>query len=97
MDVRQQGRKGCVLTCKEAMIPYYEKFGFQNWGVSDSALAGQIWYDMGLTLEEGELQEKIKRQRLENDFCFDIIGEKADERTYILSAGDESAMKAQAV
>lgn len=52
MDARQQGRKGCVITCKEALIPYYEKFGFQNWGVSASALAGQLWYDMGLTFEE---------------------------------------------
>lgn len=45
-DAKTQGRKGCVLTCKKELIGYYEKFGFQNRGKSQSALANQIWYDM---------------------------------------------------
>ena len=46
---RAQGRKGCVLTCKDKLIHYYEKFGFQNEGVSESVHGGVVWYDMRLT------------------------------------------------
>ena len=48
-DARAQGRKGCVLTCKDKLIHYYEKFGFQNEGVSASVHGGVVWYDMRLT------------------------------------------------
>lgn len=47
-DVRKQGRKGCVLTCKEELISYYQKFGFKNLGISQSTVAGETWYDMVL-------------------------------------------------
>ena len=52
-DARAQGRRGCVLTCKVGLVPYYEKFGFQNRGVSPSALAGQTWYDMAALFAPG--------------------------------------------
>ena len=48
-DARQQGRKGCVLTCKDRLIHYYEKFGYRNEGVSASTHGGMVWYDMRLT------------------------------------------------
>ena len=48
-DARAQGRKGCVLTCKDKLIHYYEKFGFQNEGVSASTHGGVVWYGMRLT------------------------------------------------
>lgn len=48
-DARAQGRRGCVLTCKEALVHYYERFGFQNEGVSESTHGGAVWYDMRLT------------------------------------------------
>ena len=48
-DAKAQGRKGCVLTCKDSMIHYYEKFGYQNEGVSNSVHGGVTWYDMRLT------------------------------------------------
>ena len=48
-DARAQGRKGCVLTCKDKLIHYYEKFGFRNEGVSKSVHGGVVWYDMRLT------------------------------------------------
>ena len=28
-DARAQGRRGCVLTCKEALVHYYARFGFR--------------------------------------------------------------------
>ena len=48
-DAKAQGRKGCVLTCKEALVHYYGKLGFQNEGVSDSTHGGAVWYEMRLT------------------------------------------------
>ena len=48
-DARAQGRRGCVLTCKKALIHYYETFGFQSEGVSQSTHGGVVWYDMRLT------------------------------------------------
>ena len=47
-DAKTQGRKGCVLTCKEPLIHYYEKFGFVSEGVSQSVHGGVVWYDMRL-------------------------------------------------
>ena len=47
-DARAQGRKGCILTCKDRLIHYYEKFGYQNEGVSQSVHGGAVWYDMRL-------------------------------------------------
>lgn len=47
-DARAQGRKGLVLTCKEALVHYYAKFGFMNEGVSGSTHGGVVWYQMRL-------------------------------------------------
>ena len=44
-----QGRKGLVLTCKEALVHYYAKFGFVSEGPSDSTHGGATWYQMRLT------------------------------------------------
>ena len=48
-DARAQGRKGCVLTCKEPLVHYYAGFGFVNEGVSQSVHGGVVWYEMRLT------------------------------------------------
>ena len=50
----QSGKKGMILTCKEHMIPYYEKFGFVNYGVADSAHGGAIWYNMQIHFKKQE-------------------------------------------
>ena len=47
-DAKAQGRKGCVLTCKEKLLHYYGKLGFENEGVSQSTHGGVIWYEMRL-------------------------------------------------
>ncbi|WP_349946948.1 GNAT family N-acetyltransferase [Lacrimispora sp. BS-2] len=44
----KRGRKGMILTCKDRLIHYYEKFGYQNMGVSGSVHGGAVWYDMRL-------------------------------------------------
>ena len=48
-DARDQGRKGLVLTCKDKLIHYYARFGFQNEGVSASVHGNVTWYQMRLT------------------------------------------------
>ena len=48
-DAKAQGRKGLVLTCKEALLHYYAKFGFMNEGISQSVHGNVRWYQMRLT------------------------------------------------
>lgn len=48
-EARAQGRKGLVLTCKDALLHYYGKFGFVNEGVSGSTHGDVLWYQMRLT------------------------------------------------
>lgn len=47
-DAKEQNRKGLVLTCKEKLIHYYAKFGFENEGVSESVHGNVVWYQMRL-------------------------------------------------
>lgn len=47
-EARKAGRRGCTLTCKEALLHYYARFGFVNQGVSSSVHGGAKWYDMRL-------------------------------------------------
>ena len=48
-DAKAQGRKGLVLTCKDKLIHYYAKFGFENEGVSESTHGDVVWNKMRLT------------------------------------------------
>lgn len=48
-DAKAQGRKGLVLTCKDKLVSYYEKFGFQSEGISEKSTHGNaVWYQMRL-------------------------------------------------
>ncbi len=47
-DVKAEGRKGLILTCKDFRIHYYAKFGFVSEGVSVSEHGGAKWYQMRL-------------------------------------------------
>lgn len=47
-DAKAQGRRGCVLTCKDRLVHYYETFGFVSEGVSESVHGGVVWYQMRL-------------------------------------------------
>lgn len=48
-DAKEHGRKGLVLTCKEKLIHFYGKLGFDDEGVSDSEHGGVVWHEMRLT------------------------------------------------
>lgn len=47
-DAKAQGRAGLVLTCKDRLIAYYEKFGFESEGISQSVHGNAVWYQMRL-------------------------------------------------
>ena len=47
-DARKHGRKGLVLTCKDHLVHYYAKFGFENEGISESEHGGVRWNQMRL-------------------------------------------------
>lgn len=44
----EHGRKGLVLTCKDHLVHYYAKFGFENEGISESEHGGVRWNQMRL-------------------------------------------------
>lgn len=51
-ESEKNGRKGLILTCKEALIPYYEQFGYINRGLSASVHGNAVWYDMILEFSD---------------------------------------------
>lgn len=50
-DARTQNRLGLVLTCKDALVKFYERLGFVNEGVSESVHGGAVWYQMRLKFQ----------------------------------------------
>ncbi|MFB7303212.1 GNAT family N-acetyltransferase [Heyndrickxia sporothermodurans] len=49
-ESREKKRQTITLTCKENLIKFYEKMGYNNEGVSDSEHGGVVWYDMSKML-----------------------------------------------
>lgn len=47
---RERGRKKVVLTCLESKVKMYEKMGFHDDGMADSAWGGEQWHEMSYTL-----------------------------------------------
>ncbi|MCR5795765.1 MAG: GNAT family N-acetyltransferase [Solobacterium sp.] len=50
-EARRQGRTGLVLTCLEEKIHFYERFGFEDEGISSSEHGGVSWHQMRLVLK----------------------------------------------
>lgn len=48
---RKRGQKGVVLTCKDHLVHYYSRFGFQDMGVSESVHGGKTWHEMQLVFD----------------------------------------------
>ena len=42
----ERGRKRVFLTCLESKVETYEKFGFFDQGIADSAWGGEEWHEM---------------------------------------------------
>lgn len=49
---KSDGRKGIVLTCKERLTGFYEKFGFEDEGFSDSTHGNVRWHQMRLVFDD---------------------------------------------
>ena len=47
---RAAGRAAVILTCKEPLLRYYETFGFENDGPSQSTHGDAAWFDMTLVV-----------------------------------------------
>ena len=47
-QAQKTGRRKVILTCKAALIPYYQSFGYLNDGKSASNHGGAQWFDMTL-------------------------------------------------
>lgn len=47
---KAKGKKRASLTCKEALIPFYESFGYSNHGISESVIGNVKSYDMEIDL-----------------------------------------------
>ena len=47
-NTKKAGRNGVVLTCKKELLEFYQKFGFQSEGISQSVHGGAVWYQMRL-------------------------------------------------
>ena len=48
-DTRAAGRKGLVLTCKDRLVGFYARFGYEDEGISDSTHGDVVWHQMRLT------------------------------------------------
>lgn len=46
----ERGRKRVILTCLQSKCKMYEKMGFQNNGIADSAWGDEQWYEMRYVL-----------------------------------------------
>ncbi len=52
-ECEKRKKAGIVLTCKERLIPFYERFGFLDEGISSSVHGGVVWHKMRLKLKGG--------------------------------------------
>ena len=51
-EMKRNEKSGIVLTCKEDLLPFYQRFGFVSEGVSSSVHGGAVWYQMRLDFEQ---------------------------------------------
>ncbi|NBH70942.1 GNAT family N-acetyltransferase [Clostridiaceae bacterium] len=57
-ETQKRGKKGLILTCKDRLIGFYERFGYQNLGISGSVHGGAVWYDMILEFDSCPCMEE---------------------------------------
>lgn len=47
---QEKGRKALLLTCLDAKVTMYEKFGFKDHGIANSTWGGEEWHEMSMQL-----------------------------------------------
>ena len=50
-EARRSNRKNILLMCKEHLVAYYERMGFEHRGLSKSMHGGAEWHEMRLALQ----------------------------------------------
>ena len=48
----ERGKKAVVLTCKDHMIPFYKRIGYEYIELSDSTHGGTAWHKMMYRLKK---------------------------------------------
>lgn len=48
---KEKGKQGIILTCKDRLLPFYEKLGYQKLQDSASTHGGAKWNDMFLEID----------------------------------------------
>lgn len=48
---KERNKKGIMLTCKDYLVGFYQKFGYEHLGVSESSHGGAKWNDMLITFK----------------------------------------------
>ena len=71
-EMKRQEKSGIVLTCKEELLQFYQRFGFVSEGVSDSVHGGAVWYQMRLDFE----QELFRCARTGGECSFYLSGRR---------------------
>lgn len=51
-EALKQKREKIILTCKEDLVPFYSRYGFETAGDSLSSFAGKRWKEMTLVLNK---------------------------------------------
>jgi ribosomal protein S18 acetylase RimI-like enzyme len=49
-QAREKARSTMTLTCRQSLIPFYEKNGYVNQGIAESQHGGIQWFNMDKTL-----------------------------------------------
>lgn len=91
-QAKKEGRYGLVLTCKDKLVHYYEKFGFVSEGVSQSVHGGVTWYDMRLTFLDIEVAKETDAQEL-LEIYRPYVEETAVSFEYDVPGADEFARR----
>jgi hypothetical protein len=51
-EARAKQKQNVLLMCKQHLVAYYEKMGFQHLGLSKSTHGGAEWHEMRLVLRK---------------------------------------------
>ncbi|XPV77509.1 MAG: GNAT family N-acetyltransferase [Desulfovibrio sp.] len=49
-SAKKYGCETILLLCKEELVKFYERFGYENRGASSSSHGGSVWLEMALNL-----------------------------------------------
>lgn len=51
---REERKKHLILTCRKELVGFYQKFGFEYKGISNSMLGGITWHELVLSVDSDD-------------------------------------------